>query len=414
MSTFGYVTDEGHIAVPEEFRQKYGLNPGERVKIDELPDRAVLYRPVSCLRKVYVEPTNGCNMQCGTCMRNAWEEPEGMMATDTYARVLEGIGEECLRPDGPRPVLFFGGLGEPLLHPDLDGMIQRAKALGARVELITNGTMLSEDRSRSLIDTGLDMLWVSIDGASKESYADVRLGNEFENIVKNLEMIRLMKYESRRDVPELGISFVAMKRNISQLPRVVEMAFGMGVKKISVSNVLPYTSDCKDEILYGRSMYDVFRGLISVTIPRMDGTADTMEAVGKLVRGYYGSCLQGFELLWPPDKCPFIAKASVSVRWDGEVSPCIPLMYTHESYLEDRVRKISAYSFGNIRTRSLRDIWNDPGYMEMRAKLESFEFSPCTLCNSCELADGNEEDCFGNTLPTCGGCLWAQGFINCP
>jgi len=41
MSEFGYVNREGHIVVPEEFRRKYGMVPGSRVKIDELPDRAV-------------------------------------------------------------------------------------------------------------------------------------------------------------------------------------------------------------------------------------------------------------------------------------------------------------------------------------------------------------------------------------
>jgi hypothetical protein len=50
----------------------------------------------------------------------------------------------------------------------------------------------------------------------------------------------------------------------------------------------------------------------------------------------------------------------------------------------------------------------------LRQRLEAFDFSTCTACNSCEMAGGNQEDCFGNSLPACGGCLWAQGFIQCP
>jgi MoaA/NifB/PqqE/SkfB family radical SAM enzyme len=32
------------------------------------------------LRKIYVEPTNACNLACRTCVRNSWDEPEGFMA----------------------------------------------------------------------------------------------------------------------------------------------------------------------------------------------------------------------------------------------------------------------------------------------------------------------------------------------
>jgi hypothetical protein len=44
----------------------------------------------------------------------------------------------------------------------------------------------------------------------------------------------------------------------------------------------------------------------------------------------------------------------------------------------------------------------------------NFEFSPCTLCDGCILSEKNEEDCYGNAFPTCGGCLWAQGIVQCP
>ena len=54
-------------------------------------------------------------------------------------------------------------------------MLAEAKAVGCAVELITNGTRLDEETRRELVRIGLDRLWVSIDGATPESYADVRL-----------------------------------------------------------------------------------------------------------------------------------------------------------------------------------------------------------------------------------------------
>jgi MoaA/NifB/PqqE/SkfB family radical SAM enzyme len=69
------------------------------------------------LSKVYVEPTNRCNLMCRTCMRNAWDEPPGDMSLATFARVIDG-----LRAVDPPPTVFFGGIGEPLFHPQMLNM----------------------------------------------------------------------------------------------------------------------------------------------------------------------------------------------------------------------------------------------------------------------------------------------------
>ena len=65
-------------------------------------------------------------------------------------------------------------------------MVAKVKALGATVELITNGTLLTQEMSGRLIEAGLDVLWVSLDGATPESYADVRLGAALPEVLANL------------------------------------------------------------------------------------------------------------------------------------------------------------------------------------------------------------------------------------
>jgi hypothetical protein len=62
----------------------------------------------------------------------------------------------------------------------------------------------------------------------------------------------------------------------------------------------------------------------------------------------------------------------------------------------------------------LSDIWNDDAYVAYRERVMGFAFAPCTFCGGCELLDSNETDCLGNPFPVCGGCLWAQGLIQCP
>ncbi|MFA5873596.1 MAG: hypothetical protein WC832_06495 [Anaerolineales bacterium] len=50
----------------------------------------------------------------------------------------------------------------------------------------------------------------------------------------------------------------------------------------------------------------------------------------------------------------------------------------------------------------------------LRKRLHEFGFAPFTWRGICHLADKNQEHCFGNTFPSCGGCLWAQDVIQCP
>ena len=104
----------------------------------------------------------------------------------------------------------------------------------------------------------------------------------------------------------------------------------------------------------------------------------------------------------------------MSVAWTGDVSPCWPLMHTHVSYLHGKRRINYRHVVGNVRDRGLRDLWLDPDYVAFRRRLHNFYFSPCTYCGGCELAEANQEDCIGNNAPACGGCLWAQGVIQCP
>jgi hypothetical protein len=109
--------------------------------------------------------------------------------------------------------------------------------------------------------------------------------------------------------------------------------------------------------------------------------------------------------------CPPTRLAILDIRWDGKVSPCLPLLYPYQHYLDERNRTSKEYFVGDVRESSLAEIWNTKAFRSLRKRLQAFDFSPCAFCNSCEMANENLEDCFGNVHPTCGGCLWARGLI---
>lgn len=75
-----------------------------------------------------------------------------------------------------------------------------------------------------MIEAGLDLLWVCIDGASPASYADVRLGAELPNVLANVQRFCTLRKGNKSTKPEIGVAFGAMKRNIADLPKVIKIA----------------------------------------------------------------------------------------------------------------------------------------------------------------------------------------------
>jgi MoaA/NifB/PqqE/SkfB family radical SAM enzyme len=205
-----------------------------------------------------------------------------------------------------------------------------------------------------------------------------------------------------------------MRRNVAELPEVLRLEHRLGARKFLISNVYPHTPELLREILFRRSIGESPWSRSQIRLGRMDRMPETAGILDTVVNGLYGARLEGLELLWPADTCPFVSRGSTCVRWDGRVSPCLPLLHTHVSYLENRPRSNTAFSLGSVIEHDLPALWESPEYVALRRRLEAFDFSTCTACNSCEMAGGNQEDCFGNSLPACGGCLWAQGFIQCP
>jgi MoaA/NifB/PqqE/SkfB family radical SAM enzyme len=407
------VDEQGHLVLPPDLVARLGLVDGAFVRVEEQGDAIAVGRSAASLARVYVEPTTLCNLRCRTCIRNVWDEPPGMMSAETFARVIDGV-----RSLSPLPTVFFGGFGEPFAHPDLPAMLAEAKSVGCAVELITNGTQLDEDTRRELVRIGLDRLWVSIDGATPDSYADVRLWDALPQVTEDLLRLRELRTAHGSGLPRLGIAFVAMQRNIADLPEVVRLGQRLGADRFSVSNVLAHTPEMREQVLYAGSIdaedVEASSWTPEVSLARMDIDDLTIEQLVRVEAGRHGRSLPGRARGAGANRCPFIEKGSVSIRWDGAISPCLPLLHTHRSYLDFRPRTSHAFSVGNVNERSLAEAWSEPAYVALRERLLAFDFAPCTICNSCDMADENLEDCFGSPTPACGGCLWAQGFIRCP
>ena len=115
------------------------------------------------LKKLYIEPTTKCNLNCKMCFRHTWfDEPICDLSLEDYCHVLATMPKSV-------ETIFFGGMGEPLFHKDILEMIRLAAETGREVELLTNGTLLTEKMIHGILESGLTRLWISIDDLETDS-----------------------------------------------------------------------------------------------------------------------------------------------------------------------------------------------------------------------------------------------------
>ncbi len=367
------------------------------------------------LNKLYIEITAACNLDCQMCVRRTWHEPLGAMPLNTFASLMEQV-----RQLPAPPTIHLSGYGEPMMHPNFLELVRLAKSTGANVEMTTNGMLLTPKIAAALVELDLNKLMVSIDAASPDQYEDIRVKSSFEQVLKNLRHLRWLKLrgKGRHSNPQVGISFVAMKSNVADLPKLPRLATYIGAWEIQVSNVVPHSPDMESEILYERALrsaaYRASRWVPKMSIPKFDYDDHTRQPVSDIYDSTVSINWLDIPLSSRNDYCRFAQEGYAVVRWDGEVSPCLPLLHNHAMYLLGRRKDVTHHSLGNIGSQSIGQIWESPEFVEWRAKLRDFPFSPCTTCGGCERFPANYEDCSLNEFPTCGGCLWAQGFIQCP
>ena len=87
-----YVGSAMKTANPE-MAAKLGLVPGAQLRVEETTNSLRLHRPLNHLAKVYIEPTDACNIECVTCFRNAWDTPMGRMSEETFSTILAGLAQ---------------------------------------------------------------------------------------------------------------------------------------------------------------------------------------------------------------------------------------------------------------------------------------------------------------------------------
>ena len=366
------------------------------------------------LKKLYIEPTTKCNLKCKMCFRNTWfDEPICDLSLEDFRRIIDTMPPTV-------ETVFFGGMGEPLFHKDILAMIRIAAETGVDVELLTNGTLLSQEMIQGIIDAGLSRLWLSIDDLDTEHLSENAGHNHSRQILDNIRCFNRMRHTSFNGI-SLGITFVAMKSNVHQLALLPFFLSQYLIDEVHISNISPTDEASQEEMLY-KNLVTMYTGpakgsvVPTVRLPYFDmGIPEAAGGITALMsRQNFHLAFNDQPVIRRTAYCKFIREGMTFVRSDGKVSPCMALLHNGHTWLSNVRRTIYHHSFGNVKETPLSEVWNSPEYRTFRRKFDDFDFSPCIYCGHCEMFEDNREDCIGNRHPTCGGCLWAEGVLSCP
>ena len=172
--------------------------------------------------EVVLEMSRKCNYACTMCFTPFLTREEGFMQPDVFHKVLDKVAPHA-------EMIYLSGGGEPLLNRNTVDYVKQIKERGIPVGLATNCSLLTEKRSEKLIRNGLDYIIIPMDGISKETYEQIRINGNFENVIRNVRNFIQQKKELNSRV-FIQIMMIALPDNKHELPffpqYVKDLGFG--------------------------------------------------------------------------------------------------------------------------------------------------------------------------------------------
>lgn len=416
--------------------------------------------------RVSVEITTKCNLHCEICPKQSpnYHQPEHDMEFETF---------EQLKTVFPYvKSLVLNGIGEPLLHPEIDKFIALASAYMPKDSFIgfqTNGALLTDEKLKELIKAGLHKICVSIDSLIPLNGLHVP---EFGK--KALEVIYRAKSNGAGRLKS-GIEIVITTDNLDQIIPTIKETSKYGVDFIILSHLIPYSPLVLGKVAYEtnneesvkifkkwltllegsgytindwlelmkkkalpeffpeenepmrlfKAMYDeaASKGLtlhMQNLVNRNDELISKVNAVLKEVENLSKKMNIPVQIPRtnpvPLRKCDFLEENCMYVGVDGEVSPCYFLWHSFTCYIGGLKKSVKRWTFGNIKEKNPVEIFNAPAYRQFVNSVLRYDFPYCYDCNFalCDLMEFEEflYDCYTNTVP-CGACLWCGGLFYC-
>jgi radical SAM protein with 4Fe4S-binding SPASM domain len=166
-----------------------------------------------------------CNLRCVMC--NVWRQRRREELT---LERLRALGDE-LADLGCRKIHLTGG--EVLLRPDLCDLITFLTTKGMRVNLTTNGTLLTREVALRLVDSGLRGISVSMESPLRRVHDRIRGKGNWKRTIKGLRALRRAK-EKRRAKLRIRINTVVSRTNYEGLADLATFAREHGADRLTL------------------------------------------------------------------------------------------------------------------------------------------------------------------------------------
>ena len=151
-----------------------------------------------------VEPTILCNLECKFCINPYLPRARATLTLEKFQALLKQAPHVAK--------LSLVGIGESFMNKELWQIVRHAKSQGIEIGTTSNGTTLNDRILHEIVDSGLDWLNFSLDGATKATYEMMRPGAVFEQVLANIR--RVVAAVGERERPTLAIWFLANRDNI--------------------------------------------------------------------------------------------------------------------------------------------------------------------------------------------------------
>ncbi len=285
---------------------------------------------------VNIEPTVHCNLRCPQCITGLGKikRDRASLSFKNYKHFIDEFGEKIW-------YLLLYNQGEPFLNDHLIDFIKFAKQKRIYVTTSTNGHFLSDTRStEKLIKSGLDSIFISIDGINQATYEKYRRGGNFQKVIEGIKVLVKCREKLKSKTPKIIIQFLVMKHNEHQIEKIKKLK-----QKIGADRLLIKTMQLENPI-----DADIF-------LPRAK----------KYNR--YRSGKNNIEMKKPKNQLCNRLWYSTVILSDGRVVPCC-------------FDKNGKYFFGEISQQTLNEIWKSDEYQKFRNKNRRARQS-IDICQNC-------------------------------
>lgn len=290
------------------------------------------------------ELTYRCPLGCPYCSNPIdFARARGELDAEAWARVFEeaeSLGVVQLHLSG----------GEPLLRPDLERLVARARALDLYVNLVTSGVPLRRERLAALREAGLDHVQLSIQGAEREASDAVAGARVFD---RKLAVAAWIKAEG---LP-LTVNVVLHRENLGRVGAMVELAEELGADRLELANAqyLGFAAKNRAALLPTREAIERAFEEAARARARLEGRMEIIFVKPDYFSKSPRACMDGW------------ARRYVHVTPEGRVLPC------HAAEV------IPGLRFESVRERGLGEIWESSEALE-RFRGEAWMKDPCRSC----------------------------------